>query len=75
MENVDLVLAQAPTGVSRETAAEALVVSCGDVADTIKLLWEAETKPQAPPEFALDSSQRKWASVSEVAESIFNSTL
>lgn len=74
MENVDLVLAQAPAGVSRETAAEALVVSCGDVADTIKLLWEANAKAKQP-DFAVDPSQRKWASVSEVAESIFNSPL
>ena len=80
MRDVDLVLAQAPTGVSVETATEALVMTCGDVAEAIKLLWDTaqpvcQGNAVKPPDFALDPSQRKWASVREVADSIFNSHL
>jgi hypothetical protein len=70
--DIDVVLAQAPDGVTREAATEALVLSCGDVAQAIAMLWSSKPTDitASKPEFLVDSVQQKWASVREIADSI-----
>ena len=70
--DVEVVLAQAPEGVTREAATEAVVLSCGDVAQAISMLWSSKPAEDTAtkPDFLLDSVQQKWSSVREIADSI-----
>lgn len=67
--DITAVLQQSPEHVTRETAAEALSVSAGNVANAIALMWD-RAAPQKDP--SLDPVQAKWASVRDIADSISN---
>jgi hypothetical protein len=67
MDDIDAILAQSPEGTTKETAAEVLTLTGGNIAESITMLWD-QTKKQAP--ISLDTTQNTWTSVRDIADSL-----